>query len=116
MDYKVDVIVGREVQVVLVSFFVYVFHVCFVIVKLYTSRLSFSYHTFNVLCRQNLLDRIHQNLYLNIYMCKLETSSTNVRGMNDFQKRRDIFHYLRQQNSKYIVFKIRILLKVSNLI
>ena len=70
MDFKVDVIVGREVQAVLVSFFVYVFHVCFVIVKLYTSRLSFSYHTFNVLCRQNLLDRIHQNLYLTIYMCK----------------------------------------------
>ena len=40
MEFEVDVIVGREVQVVLVSFFMYVFHVCFVIVKLYTYRLS----------------------------------------------------------------------------
>lgn len=27
----------------------------------------------------------------------IKISSSNVRGMNDFQKRRDVLHYLRQQ-------------------
>ena len=63
MAFEADVIVGMEVQVVLVSFFVYVFHVCFVIVKLYTSRLSFTYHTFNF-----YVDKICWAVYITIYI------------------------------------------------
>lgn len=71
MDFGVDVIVGKEVQVALDSICVFNFRTCFVIVKLYTSRLPFECYTNQLLYRQNLNDHYTLKIiYLIIFMCQ----------------------------------------------
>ena len=45
-------------------------------------------------------------------MTKLKILSVNCRGLADRDKRKDVFHFLRDKNALYIVYRILISLQM----